>query len=40
LPKFALHEDFSVVREKYIAAFHDVLLTAAGANVSNLMCLL
>ncbi|CAB4004207.1 eukaryotic translation initiation factor 2-alpha kinase 1-like [Paramuricea clavata] len=36
LPTFALHEDFSVVREKYIAAFHNVLLTAAGANDSPL----
>jgi hypothetical protein len=35
LPTFALHEDFSAVREKYITAFHDVLVTAAGANVSD-----
>lgn len=36
MPQFALHEDFDAVREKYIAAFHNVLLAAAGANVSQL----
>ena len=34
LPQFALHEDFQAVREKYIAAFHQFLLAAAGDDVS------
>ena len=34
MPQFALHEDFQAVREKYIAAFHQFLLAAAGDDVS------
>ncbi|XP_046843066.1 eukaryotic translation initiation factor 2-alpha kinase 1-like [Xenia sp. Carnegie-2017] len=29
IPLFALHEDFSAIREKYISAFHNVLLTTS-----------
>ncbi|XP_028410003.1 eukaryotic translation initiation factor 2-alpha kinase 1-like [Dendronephthya gigantea] len=32
LPQFVFHEDFNAVREKYVVAFHNVLLTAAGVN--------